>query len=163
MDYSPEYIKMCGKAVEIQPHLNNDDGVGGTFIKGNILYHSAHMNQPQDRDGFYHVTDTIDTRICESCGHEEEYIKSSKAIWLPSQDQLQAMMLPDPNKKDAWGEPFDRDGKEDLVFWLFRDFADNIQERKWSRQTGEQLWLYYVMGKKYVKVWDSDKEDWIHA
>lgn len=80
-------------------------------------------------------------------------------IWLPTQSELQSMLLPDPQAKDAWGEPFEFDGKTDNVFWLFLGFSESLQERKYSQQTGEHLWLRYVMKKKYGKVWDGN--DWV--
>ena len=92
MDTSETYIKMCEKAEEVQPFLDDNDGVGGTWIGGSILSHLAPMNQPHDRDGYYHITDTEAIGKCETCGHEEPYIASTKAIWLPRQDQLQEMV-----------------------------------------------------------------------
>ena len=87
------------------------------------------------------------------------YSTKDEAVQLERQDQLQEMVLPNPNKKDAWGEPFEDDLKTDHVFWLFLDFSKTLQERKRSQQTGEQLWLRYVMKKKYNKTWDGEK--WI--
>ena len=81
------------------------------------------------------------------------------AIRIYRQGQLQGMVLPDPNAKDAWGEPFEDDLKTDHVFWLFLDFSKTLQERKRSQQTGEQLWLRYVMKEKYGKCWNG--EEWV--
>lgn len=80
-------------------------------------------------------------------------------VWLPRQDELQVMMLPDPKAKDAWGDPVEHDYKTDYVFWLVQSFANSIQERKRSQQTMEQLWLRFVMKEKFGKIWSND--EWI--
>ena len=151
MDKSKEYIKQCEKAIEIQPCLNNEDGVGGTWVYGNILYHTVRMNQPHDRDGYYHVTDEMAVRKCKECGNEKDYIKSSRAIWLPRQDQLQDML--------AWKNI-------SIICSELTDFACSPESyepylgsfvQKWGSM--EQLWLAFVMKEKYNKVWDG--EEWI--
>jgi len=165
MDCSPEYILMCD-CPEIQgqrpiSHLNRitrkvteDLWVDGDwFIADGELYvyggDCCHLKRYDDEP---------------PCLSNAGYMEGdggcvNKVIWLPHQYQLQAMVLPDPNAKDAWGEPFEKDLKSDDVFWLFLDFSKSLQERKRSQQTGEQLWLRYVMKEKYNKVWSNDK--WI--
>lgn len=137
MDTTETYIKMCEKAKEIQPYLGDDEGVGGTWVGGSILHHLAPMNQPHDRDGYYHITDTEAIRKCETCGHEEPYIKSTKAIWLPRQDQLQEMVR---------GEYDPYCGA--MLSKLMR-FFNKIMSVYPSM---EQLWLAFVMKEKYDKV-----------
>ncbi len=145
MDTSETYIKMCETATEIQPHLDND-GVGGTWVGGNILYHVAPMNQPHDRDGYYQVTDERAIRQCKSCGNREEYVKASKAIWLPRQDQLQEMVGGNPesliNDLNDWLEWID--------FTIYNEYAKQFTSM-------EQLWLAFVMKEKYNKTWDGEQ------
>ena len=147
MDTSETYIKMCEKAEEIQPHLDDKDGVGGTWVSGYILYHIAPMNQPHDKDGFYHITDEIAIRECEKCGTRTEYIKSSKAVWLPRQDQLQEMV------------------KESLDSMCIK--FHNLHANDYYDETSgfgcftsmEQLWLAFVMKERWNKVWNG--ENWV--
>ena len=141
MDTTKEYIEQCEKAEEIQPCLNNEDGVGGTWVYGNILYHTAPMNQPHDRVGYYHVTDEMAVRRCKECGNEKDYIKSSKAIWLPQQDQLQDMI-----KSECPLALF-------LKFYRWMDLTDIAG----FDDSMEQLWLAFVMKEKYNKVWDGNE------
>jgi len=144
MDTSEQYIKMCEKAEEIQPCLDDEDGVGGTWVSGYILYHTAPMNHPHDKDGYYHVTDEMATRRCEQCGNEDDYIKSSRAIWLPRQDQLQAM------SGYTWVE-FD-------TLCLATAGRYGISAILTSLETKEQAGIIVVMLEKYGKVWNG--EDW---
>lgn len=127
----PDYIKQCEKAVEIQKPSSQ-------YVAG---------------DWF------ADTGVVYVVGsHESIRYDFTDHVWLPRQDQLQAMVLPSPVFNL---DPEDFDTKIDYAFWLAREFAEGIQERKWSQQTMEQLWLGYVMKKKYGKVWNN--EDWVAA
>ena len=71
------------------------------------------------------------------------------SIWLPRQDQLQAMMEL-PNN-----------------FKIFHPIAVNSKYRiMWGcnfvdGDSMEQLWLSFVMSEKYSKQWNSEKEEWI--
>lgn len=70
--------------------------------------------------------------------------RGDKYIWLPRQDQLQEMIFKKTGKYD----------EHELV----RDFAEFVYENSenWSM---EQLWLAFVMKKRYNKVWDGS--EWI--
>lgn len=153
MDVSPEYIKMCEKASEIQPCLDDTDGVGGTWISGNIIRHRAPLNQPHDKDGLYQVTDEMAIRRCESCGNEEEYIKSSRAIWIPSQDQLQEMVYTEEVKKRY---------SCTKTRWLTTGIDLFCQFNCCDHFTSmEQLWLAFVMKEKYSKQWLTSSQEWV--
>lgn len=132
MDISSTYVCMSEKARKFLPEHK--------WQKGDFLYSR----------GAFAVFDYSEETLDE--------IESDKAIPLLRQDQLQEMVLPDPNALDAWGEPIERDDKTDNVFRLFHSFVENIQERKRSQQTAEQLWLRYVMKEKYGKTWNNT--DW---
>ena len=143
MDTSKEYIEKCD-CPEIQGDGVDDGSLGGTFIGGHILYHIAPMNQPHNRDGYYHVTDTEAVRKCDSCGNEESYIESTKYIWLPRQDQLQEMVF-------QLGEP------PTAYIVLLREFMQRNSPYYVMFASMEQLWLAFVMKEKFNKTWDGEK------
>ncbi len=69
-------------------------------------------------------------------------------IWLPTQDQLQGMVIS--------GHP---DGAYQLVM-LLGDFRAWFLERATLKQkftSMEQLWLAFVMKEKYNKIWNGEK------
>lgn len=76
------------------------------------------------------------------------YVFGERSIWLPSQEQLQEMV------KDEIGRLL-----RDFVLFARNYFhpptMDKINVRFYSMS---ELWLAYVMKKKYKKYWDS--EDW---
>ena len=76
--------------------------------------------------------------------HEFETLPKND-IWLPRQDQLQAMVAPKV------------DDIPRLMCWMIRDFALFCQDKEIT--TMEQLWLAFVMKVKYNKVWDAT--DWV--
>lgn len=163
MDNSQVYIKMCEKAEVIQPCLDNEDGVGGTWVSGHILYHTAPMNQPHDKDGYYHVTDEMAIRRCEKCGSDDDYIKSSRAVWLPRQDQLQDM-LADYSAKEQEMVRTRTDLMQaflDFIHWMDTQYYESkhvcLPTNVFS--SGEQLWLAFIMKEIYNKVWDG--EEWM--
>ena len=163
----PIYIKMCEKAWEIQDGVE----VGGSWIENYILC---------TRTGsFYHVTDTIGMRKCESCGNKEDYIEKSKCIWLPRQDQLQEMVVGlsphDLSYKFAF---FCNPMKRYRV--TFKGFPDEYYENGktpnpppdiWTNEgecnyplqftSMEQLCLAFVYKEKYNKGWNG--EEWIEG
>ena len=156
MDTTETYIKMCEKAEEIQPCLDDKDGVGGTWVSSLILYHTAPMNQPHNRDGYYHVTDEVAVRRCEQCGNEDDYIKSSRAIWLPRQDQLQEMVF---GTGQTW-EGMAIVGQAQTILDFGNElWSESEKVRTAVPQTWEQLWLAFVMKEKYQKIWND--EDWV--
>jgi len=160
VDLSIEYIKMCGKAQEIQSFVDSD-GVGGTWIGGNVLYHLAPMNQSHDRDGYYYVLDEYETIKCSECGEEKDHIKHSVCTWLPRQDQLQDMVMPDPFDSHVPGV-----GGLARAFGFF--CSPTSEKGEWMQPEAdyvhqflsmEQLWLAFVMKEKYNKIWDG--KEWI--
>ena len=154
MDTTETYIKMCEKAEEIQEGID-DGSLSGRFVGGNIIYSIAPTNQPHDRDGYYNVTDKEAVRRCEACGNEESYIKSSKYVWLPRQDQLQEMIDSWWKRYGAYGEPLIKGFYDFAMFYNPKPFRENeLPVNSW-----EQLWLAFVMHNKYKKEWDG--EDWI--
>ena len=152
MDTSKEYIKMCEKATEIQEIWQPKEW---DYIWSNVERDKGWevwvLSGYETDSGYY------GPGIDDDWGTKEERECGRITTWLPRQDQLQDMWL-NRETVDAWGTPVEIDQKTDRVFWLFQKFTDSIQERKYSAQTGEQLWLRYVMKEKYNKTWNGD--DW---
>jgi len=122
MDTSEEYIVMCEKAVEIHDDSNFTDGEYVAFPNG-------------------------------ECGMLfDNYDGTDGYIWLPRQDELQAML--------KWEEE-GRYGK--VLIDVFYGFAKSNWDTRPRNQnnniTWEQLWLAFVMSELYQKQWDG--KDWI--
>jgi len=125
------YIKMCEKAEEIQKsninigkrHFSNQDFVAYNFGEGLKVY---------------------------VCNEISWYWTIQDLIWLPTQEQLQEMILSNPN---ADFQPL----------WLiskFKFFTDRINIG--SMGTGiensmNELWLAFIMKELYHKIW-TDKQ-----
>jgi hypothetical protein len=70
-------------------------------------------------------------------------------IWLPRQDQLQAICTPNINAH--------------AILPSFYDFAlSEYSKDKNRKSTLEQLWLFFTMKEKFEKVWDFENKDWFH-
>ena len=132
MDKTPEYIKMASKAVEIQA-----------------------LNPPKERYATnYKDGDMICLRgkvfMYNSCSHSEGFIEPEvydpKCVWLPRQDQLQAMIGSFNIYTDTK---------------LFANWVRDCAYRQpviWTSM--QQLWLAYVMERNFNKTWNG--EDWIN-
>lgn len=72
-------------------------------------------------------------------------------LWLPRQDQLQEMLK---------GLQVDSHVPRKQVLALWKWIASTSPKPDDSM---EQLWLAFVEKEKHNKVWDSEKEDWIHS
>lgn len=126
MDTSKQYKEMSEKAVEIQ---RNNEGVSGNHMKGNIL-----LCTWKDVGSYYWFMDTFAERE-----DGEQYIESTKSIWLPRQDQLQEM---------AEYRSIGKNLELLSEFWNTKYCYDNFT-------TMEQLWLAFVMSEKYSKKWNG--------
>lgn len=91
-------------------------------------------------------------------GSKEDCYWNKKWIGLPYQDQLQEMVA----------ETSGFDGKRmiglelcNLWAWYQQNRPGDIgvEMKLWA--SWEQLWLRFVMKKKYNKLWDDKKEKWI--
>ncbi len=74
---------------------------------------------------------------------------ANKAIWLPTQDQIQEMMY-------EWKIYTPR------IWQMYNDFGDFCKIKKPKGvifQSWEQLWLAFHMHQAYNKIWDGQK--WI--
>jgi len=100
--------------------------------------------------------DTGETYI-KQCARAEEIqkLQTFTQVWLPRQDQLQAMVL--PLKDDDLGELH-----FDFNLFVEIDCISKLGDyRLREYKSYEQLWLAFVMKELYHKKWDSEKEDWI--
>lgn len=130
MDISIKYIKMCEAAQEIQ-ELRCWDEDGNNF---------------QDNDFFYgkEPSGDCDNVIFESMPDFED---SNVKVWLPRQDQLQEML-----KLDC--KPWD------FVRYFYKKMEGKITQYYLQFDSMEQLWLAYIMQKKYNKIWNEEKQEW---
>lgn len=142
MDTTKEYILQCEKAVEVQEnHIIKETNVyafytkkGNEFVSSNCLMVGT-LQKEQDLK--YSMVFTIPTDYTFG-------IKSmSNFIWLPTQDQLQGMLI------DQYMNPINI-LKDVYNFKLCKD--ENIFKSM------EQLWLAFVMKEKFNKTWNG--KDW---
>jgi len=151
MDFTPKNIKMCEKAEEIQKLWRPQ--VGDFFISpwGDLLL----------------VIDTKLDILEWQLVKEKIYSDSPFDIWIPHQDQLQQMGMPYKCSNSTPYAP-----KPDLATFLkeFYNFCFEYgYSRKYPKRTPvvifdsiEQLLLAFVMLKEYGKIWDDEKQEWIH-
>lgn len=133
MDTSPEYLKICEKAEEIQAlrreqkHENT-----GKWQMGDFYF---------DLLGQVHIVD----EYRDAWSDEPDYLHHpAECVWLPRQDQLQEMV---------W------EGSKNTRS-LVLEFADWLEYKtNYRRESLEQLWLAFVMKEKYSKLWSG--QDWV--
>ncbi len=141
MDKTETYIKMCD-CDEIQEG-KPQDGVSGTWVGRDIIL----CTHGDWCGNYFYSVDTTKTRICDSCGNEEDYIGSIKTIWLPRQDQLQEMVS---YIGGTW-----------VVEQYFHNYLHSIYTHDRASEnidSMEQLWLAFVMKEKHNKTWNG--QDW---
>ena len=126
MDISKEYIQMCEKAIEIQKLWRMD-------IRHDYFVWKKNYEIPE----------------CPSCCYtEHRQYRLDTFIWLPRQDQLQALLELD--KRPAYA-------LDSVVNHLLN--SHDIKPY-WKQFTSmEQLWLAFVIEKNYKKIWNG--EDWV--
>ena len=147
------YIKKCEKALEIQRHKLQE----GDFYK----YHSGwcvELIQVYMGDDVEHRIGNPTAKIVERCikGHLQY-------VWLPSQAQLQGMIV----SQDLSSYEVINPTSPPLIDNLLVAFQVYYTHQPWwskadvdyPRPTMEQLWLAFVMYRKWDKVWNG--EDWI--
>lgn len=134
MDTTPEYIKMCEKATEIQEQ--HDMEYGDCYIHkgtGALL-----IIVPKYSTEFQAIN------ITAKCNFND--LIPSHITWLPRQDQLQEILL----------KKYDVDSLE-MAFHSFINDARFLL----NKTTFEQLWLMFFMKERHNKVWNG--EDWVKA
>jgi|GEM_PF-1201188 len=159
MDTSTEYVEMCKKAHEIQHHdFERGDYFHipkGTRYTGD--YEGVTSEDMTDifipQEGRYYPFTSVDYNgddtvmyigsVFSEYPFVDEY-RISDVIWLPRQDQLQAM-LSDDFKHII------------VVLWLKKFFELETVSRICSSM--EQWWLTFVMYDKFNKTWNGN--EWI--
>lgn len=119
MDISAEYIEMCEKAEEIQEFKRSKKD----WYTGDWYFNEFY--------GMVHI-------------YSNEEIAAADVVWLPRQDQLQAIP----------GNYFCARNLEE-----FRSFAVELPESPTNCYSYEMAWLAFVMKKKFGKAWNG--EEWI--
>jgi len=143
MDTSEKYIKMCEKAEEIQKEIR--------------LY-----------DVYAFMTEHEKYKIGVYGG--ERIFKATfltGAIFLPRQDQLQEMILPELRKQQKYTHAYTKGQNAEgfIATCLIADFNSWLDRMfPWLKQeqcnSMEQLWLAFVMKEKFNKTWNDEKEEW---
>ena len=157
MDTSKEYISMCEKAVEIQTIWQKP-----TLNMLPVFIYDTHMERvcnviwtpktiaAQLQGGGQVLVVSIefwDDRLY----YDTERSLIDGTVWLPRQDQLQAMI---------WGnDGFSMPCAEMKLLFDAIHTAKNKQAGYYHDLTSmEQLWLAFVMKEKYNKTWTGN--DW---
>lgn len=170
MDTSEEYIKMCEKATEVQELWEyKEEDIPDTFSI--IKYYGwcetcdsirGQASWSPMGDGLISVL-----RFCHECGEtlivepKDNYISypeygsiedwsngAKESVWLPRQDQLQEII--------GGGHP----GSMMELLVKICGWDGNAYNGDWLKfKSPEQLWLAFVMKKKYNKTWNG--KEWV--
>jgi hypothetical protein len=138
MDTSPEYVKMCAVADEIQKVWELSDG-------------DFYYNQKRkDKSVIVVLNGWLNSRTSFDRFHQSDY------SWLPRQDQLQEMIMSLYNGDDPIYKIATKNSQCDILLRRFKKFT--LAEVSLLRLTTfEQLWLAFIMKEKYNKIWDGNK------
>jgi len=137
MDTSKEYIQMCREAEEMQRyydiHLNN-------------IYNWFYVEPLKQILMLEYLNRTAVNWL--SFGQGFRSFQRTECTWLPRQDQLQEMISTDLNElvtvffdEIKWGEHGNMISKNPMYIIGLKSM--------------EQLWLAFVMKKKYNKTWNG--------
>jgi len=132
MDTSEKYIEMCRKADEIQTHKPSAESSKDYFfctVHKQLLGYNSELGY-------------------QWCGNWRNWHNGDDdcVIWLPRQDQLQAMIKTSYN--DAW---------DTIQQFVSKTCSNSRKNSPIMCASMEQLWLAYVMAEKYDKRWDGEK------
>ena len=152
---SSNFIKMCGQAKEIQ---------------------KGHIWKDSDKLAYRRCINVRDCDYEELIKHPEYYemtygtrkvfgtIDIDKPIYLPTQEQLQEMILPIFLKRFSTTHALRNDSSfiyrmiiEKFQRWINRS-SPSLDEYMAMFSSLNELWLAFVMHEKYNKIWDG--KDW---
>jgi len=149
MDTSKEYIKMCEEAKEIQKR--KDVTRDGDYFATDDEYYEP---------GFFNCHDEFEC-YCKTALAEGEGAPK-RMTWLPRQDQLQEMLLADPDNR------FDTTVCYITLTYNFARFcgiddedAEGMSNVDLRKESLEVLWLAFVMAEMYSKEWNGKK--WVKS
>jgi hypothetical protein len=140
MDRSPDYIRMCAQAEEIQGRWQRQYG---DFFVGEDGRTRCWLSNEPDCVKFkkgYGIRST-----------EEGIIHVSKYIWLPRQNQLIEMA-------QVPGRRYDN-VVQDFFDWTKLPYGKQAETPGRLFPSMEQIWLAFVMQQKYRKQWNGRR--WI--
>ena len=144
------YIKMCEQSDEIQKLRG--------YKRGEWYYTKKHRTDVTN--GFHIICNDWDFFLKDDryikSDRKDNWITRAKGVWLPTQEELQGMVLPTLKKK--YNKAWDLEKINRQANWIFRIFNCFLNEhsRIYSNDMNE-LWLVFVMYEKYNKVWNGDK------
>ncbi len=176
MDTSRKYIDMCRLATDIQNlwkptggdwYIHDYRGSTGTDLEFEKMiwgdkdetWQRAEIlcYQPKDALEYWVSTDGKDSHVCSASDIVKEH-----CIWLPRQDQLQEALS---DRITAMLET-----KAVQIGVAFLNFSAWLEEQYTADpfagaptscfETGEQLWLAFVMQVQYGLIWDIDNGEW---
>ncbi len=130
MDTSKEYIKMCDDARKY---------LGYPLRCMGMPYLNKNIGEEIDR-GYI--------GILIECGHQRDECTSWERVPLYTQDQLQEM-TEYANADTYSGLP--------IMFHLVWEDLKHRKLGKINRDSGEQIWLAFIMRGKHNKTWDGNK------
>jgi len=139
MDTSKEYIDMCREAEEIQKGWESK--VGDFYVANNRVFV---VENPVI------ATATTERKKGGECGWAKLLRADGNIVWLPRQDQLQAMLCPCKNQA--------------RTLELINDFSESVQgyaKEKRYKKSMEEMWLRYVMSRKYQMSWEDAATLWL--
>jgi hypothetical protein len=134
MDKSPQYLRMCEHAAEIQQRWRQSHGDFYADAEGTIRCWIQTDSHPPFRmkGGFY----------IES---SDSVIRMARMIWLPRQDQLIEMA-------QVRGRTYDS-VVLDFYNWTKRPYHHRNQLPGRSFPSMESIWMAFVMQRKFHKKW----------
>jgi|GEM_PF-705718 len=143
MDKSSRYIEMCKGAREIQETWNHKTGDIFATDAGEVLFWvPGKYGAPEIKKGF-------------GVTRSDKVVTLARYTWLPRYSQLIEAA------QDESGVNF-RDVTFHFYTWLEAPYGSGtIKLPKELFTSNEQVWLAYVMEKRYGKVWTG--EEWLKA
>ncbi|SCY84704.1 hypothetical protein [Desulfoluna spongiiphila] len=137
MDKSSRYIDMCKGAREIQETWNHKTGDIFATEEGEVLFWvPGKYGAPEIKNGFG-VTRT------------DKVVTLARYTWLPRYSQLIE------TAQEGAGTSF-RDVTFHFYSWLDTPYGPEAEQRpKELFSTNEQVWLAYIMEKRYDKMWSE--------
>ena len=135
MDTSEQYVKMCGKAVEIQEGW---EPFVGDFVNGDYpsIIKEWSTTSVRSSASLYPINTTRG---------KWAWYEKGEMTWLPRQDQLQEIVL------SAYGINNPR--------WAIEALIDVLGDEIEKFNSHEQVWLGFVMRERHLKIWNG--EEWI--
>jgi len=131
MDKTPKYTMMSKRAEKIQYKHKYEEGDWFCW-QWNVVCLGHYV--------------PIGENIVTAGGYDYDFqdIDYADCIWLPTQAQLQKMV-----------------NRSNYPFGLLFDLHDFVRKLPVCVTSMEQLWLVFVMKKKYGKIWDDKQEKWV--